>query len=79
MVSVDSAEAEILRLFRGYGVRAHEMVFFNRTAGKDHSTKFNHAMQSMIDRGLVIREQRHRDAYSLSVSGYQALVAFGKA
>ena len=77
--AVNNAEADIFRLFRSYGVRAHEMVFFNRTGGKDHSAGFTHAMQSMVDRGLVIREQRHRDAYSLSESGYKALVNFGKA
>jgi hypothetical protein len=60
------AEADILRSFRRYGVRAHEMLFFN----KPHSPRFSQAMSAMVRRGLVIQEQRHRDAYSLSRTGY---------
>lgn len=76
---ITTAEAEILRLFRSYGVRANEMLFFNRNAGKAHSPRFNEAMQAMVNRGLIIREQRHRDAYCLSVSGYQASLSVAKA
>jgi hypothetical protein len=77
--AITSAEADILRSFRNYGLRAHEMLFFNRNAGKAHSPRFNEAMQAMINRGLVIREKRHRDAYSLSTSGYQVSLSVGKA
>jgi hypothetical protein len=73
--AVNPAETEILRSFRSYGVKAHEMLFFNRNSGKAHSPKFTAAMQSMVDRGLVVRDNRHRDAYSLSDTGYQAVRA----
>ena len=76
---ISAEEASILRLFRSYGVRANEMLFFNRNSGKDHSPRFNQAMRSMVERGLVIPEQRHRDAYSLSTSGYEASLAVDKA
>lgn len=67
------AETDVLKWFRSYGVRANEMLFINRTGGKGPSPRFNSAMQSMVERGLVIREDRHRDAYSLSAQGYLAV------
>lgn len=66
------AETDVLKWFRSYGVRANEMLFVNRTGGKGPTPRFNAAMQSMVDRGLVVRDNRHRDAYSLSPRGYQA-------
>jgi hypothetical protein len=71
-ITISEAETDILRSFRRYRLKANEMLFFNRTQGKDHSAKFNNAMLSMVRRGFVIQEKRHRDAYSLSHRGYQA-------
>jgi hypothetical protein len=76
--SITAEEAKILRSFRSYGVKAHEMLFFNGSSGKGQSAGFNKAMQSMLDRGFVVRDQRHREAYSLSDSGYQAAQSLGK-
>ena len=77
--AITTAEADILKWFRSYGVRPNEMLFVNRSAGKAPSPGFNTAMQAMVERGLVIQEQRHRDAYCLSATGYQVSLEFGKA
>jgi hypothetical protein len=74
---ITTAEAEILRVFCSYGVRTHEMLFFNRN-GKEHSAQFNAAMKAMVTRGLLMQESRHRDAYSLSKRGYEASRNLGK-
>jgi hypothetical protein len=65
-----TAETAILKTFSSYGMRANEMLFFNRN-GKDHPAPFKAAMKSMVSRGFLVQEARHRDAYSLSESGYQ--------
>lgn len=53
------------------------MLFFNRS-GKDHSAQFTAAMKGMVSRGLLVQESRHRDAYSLSETGYEASRNLGK-
>jgi hypothetical protein len=75
--NISSAEAEILRVFCNYGIRRNEMLFFNRS-GKDHSAQFTAAMKGMVSRGLLVQESRHRDAYSLSDTGYEATRTLGK-
>jgi len=69
--AMSEAEADILRVFRSYGVKSNEMLFFNCGLAKSHPPRFKRAMQSMMDRGLVVQE-RHRNAYSLTASGYRA-------
>ena len=76
--AISVEEAKILQSFRTYGVKANEMLFFNGSAGKGQSPAFGRAMQAMVDRGLVLRDHRHREAYSLSDSGYRASLAIGK-
>jgi hypothetical protein len=70
--ALTGTEIKILKWFRSYGVRANALLFINRSGGKDPMPGFNAAMQSMIERGLVIQSVRHRDAYSLSAGGYDA-------
>ena len=65
------SETDILRMFRTYGVRPHEMLFLNAGLAKSHPQQFTRAMQSMVERGLVVKERR-RDAYSLTTTGYRA-------
>jgi DNA-binding IclR family transcriptional regulator len=69
-----ASEAEILRLFRSYRVRASEMLFFNQGVSKARPAHLSRALQSLIERGLVIKE-RHPDAYSLTPRGYRASLA----
>ena len=65
------SEAEILRLFRSYRVRASEMLFFNQGINKTRPVQLTRALESLVERGLVVKE-RHRDAYSLTTRGYRA-------
>ena len=67
----NESEAEILRLFRSYRVRASEMLFFNQGVTKARPAHLSRALQSLVDRGLVVKE-RHPDAYSLTDRGYRA-------
>ena len=69
--TMTQAETDILRFFRSYGVRSNEMLFFNSGLAKSHPPAFKRAMQSMVQRGFVVQE-RHRDAYKLTSSGYRA-------
>jgi hypothetical protein len=71
IASQNEAEAEVLRLFRSYRVGVSEMLFFNHGAGKARPQRFTRAIEALIERGMVIRE-RHRDAYSLTQTGYNA-------
>jgi hypothetical protein len=67
---MSEAENDILRLFRRYQVGEAEMLFF--TGGlANPSRKFKTAMQSLIERGMVIKERR-QDAYSLTTTGFRA-------
>ncbi|MEX2139560.1 MAG: hypothetical protein WD894_09885 [Pirellulales bacterium] len=68
---MNEAELGILRVFRKYSVEAHQMLFVHTGFAKPETAEFNHAMQSMIRRGLIVAE-RHRGAYSLTSRGYRA-------
>jgi len=46
------------------------MLFFPTNFAKPQSRRFTGAMQSMIDRGWVIKERR-QGAYSLTALGYR--------
>lgn len=74
--AMNKAETDILRFFRSYGVRANEMLFFNRGQSKTRTPQFSRAMHSMMQRGLIVQE-RHRDAYSLTDVGYRVSLAVG--
>ncbi len=67
----NETEVEILRVFRSYQMRPSEMLFLTQCVVKTKPVHFNRAVQSLIDRGMVIQE-RHRDAYSLTPTGYRA-------
>ncbi|HJS09098.1 MAG TPA: hypothetical protein VJ809_15620 [Pirellulales bacterium] len=67
---LNGAERDILRLFRAYGVTAHQMLFFPGGFAKPESRKFTSSINSMIERGLVVKE-RHHEAYSLTAHGYR--------
>jgi hypothetical protein len=69
-LAMTGTELDILRLFRDYGVTAHQMLFFPAAFSKPESRKFTVAMQSMIERGLVVRERNH-EAFSLTARGYR--------
>jgi hypothetical protein len=68
-VAISGAELDILRIFRAYAVKEHEMLFFPTNFTKPQSREFTGAMQSMIERGWVIKERR-QGAYSLTALGY---------
>jgi DNA-binding HxlR family transcriptional regulator len=70
-LGTNASEAEILRLFRSYRVRASEMLFFNQGVSKARPAHLSRALQSLVDRGMVVKE-RHPDAYSLTDRGYRA-------
>ncbi len=68
---MSEGEADILRFFRTYQVGVNEMLFLNSGFAKAHPPQFKRAMQALMERGLVVQE-RPRDAYSLTASGYRA-------
>ena len=70
-LKTNESEAEILRLFRSYRVRASEMLFFNQGVTKARPAHLSRALASLVERGLVVKE-RHPDAYSLTDLGYRA-------
>jgi hypothetical protein len=69
-LGLNGTELDILRLFRAYGVTAHQMLFFPAGFAKAESRKFTSSINSMIERGLVVKE-RHHEAYSLTPRGYR--------
>jgi hypothetical protein len=69
-LATNVTELDILRIFRAYGVTAHQMLFFPSNFVKPAPRKFAGAMQSMIERGFVVKE-RHHGAYSLTARGYR--------
>jgi hypothetical protein len=71
---MNPSEAKILRQFRSYGLRTNEMLFFNRSLAKPHLPEFVRAIQTLVDRGMIVQE-RHQDAYSLTTRGYQASIS----
>jgi hypothetical protein len=66
---MNGTELDILKIFRAYEVTAHQMLFFQTAFTAPESRKFTGAMQSMIDRGWVVKERR-QGAYSLTPRGY---------
>jgi hypothetical protein len=68
---MSASEINILRQFRRFQIRPSQMMFFPSTQGKGSSREFTSAMKSLIKRGMVV-PQRHKGAYSLTPSGYQA-------
>ena len=69
-LALNGTELDILRLFRAYGVTAHQMLFFPAGFSKPESRKFASSIQSMVERGLVVKERNH-EAYSLTARGYR--------
>jgi hypothetical protein len=67
---VTNPEADILRHFRRYLAHEGQMVFFQAGTARAHPPSFYHAIESLIRNGMLIKE-RHRDAYSLTKTGYQ--------
>jgi hypothetical protein len=63
-------ESIILALFRQYKIGPEEMLFFNTGTCKLAGTPFRNAMQSLMTRGMVIKE-RPKEAYSLTRQGYR--------
>ncbi len=68
---MSNAEVAILRQFRVYRARSHEMLFLNSGRAKSNPREFARAVNSLMERKLVVKE-RPRDAYSLTASGYAA-------
>lgn len=71
---MNPSECAILTFFRRYDIGPAEMLFFNPTDCKLPVTPFNNAMESLMRRGLVIKE-RHKLAYSLTRDGYDLSLA----
>jgi hypothetical protein len=67
--AMSSDECKILAFFRHYDIGPDEMLFFNPGECKVGPTPFRNAMDSLISRGLVIKE-RPKQAYSLTRRGY---------
>jgi hypothetical protein len=63
------SEAAILTFFRRYEIGPAEMLFFNPGDCKLGIAPFYSAMESLVRRGLVVKE-RHKLAYSLTRNGY---------
>lgn len=66
---MNADECVILALFRQYKIGPDEMLFFNTGTCKLSGTPFRNAMQSLMSRGMVIKE-RPKEAYSLTRQGY---------
>jgi hypothetical protein len=66
---MNADECVILALFRQYKIGPEEMLFFNTGTCKLGGTPFRNAMQSLMTRGMVIKE-RPKEAYSLTRQGY---------
>lgn len=64
-----ATEFAIMGFFRRYKIRPDEMLFFNPADCKMSPGPFNTAMESLMRRGLVIKE-RPKQAYSLTRNGY---------
>ena len=69
--SNNPAEASVLRTFRTYQVSARQMLVLNHGHTKPPPASYARALQSLLERGLVVRE-RFPNAYSLTALGYQA-------
>jgi hypothetical protein len=67
---MSNVELEIMRHFRRYDVGVGKVLFFATGPAKAHPSQFYHAMASLMEKGLVVKE-RHRGAYSLTPSGYK--------
>lgn len=64
---MDRSVADVLAIFRTYGVKPHQMLFINDAAGT-----LRRALIASIDSGLIMREQ-HKDAYCLTDHGYEVM------
>lgn len=64
-----ATEFAIMGFFRRYKILPEEMLFFNPADCKMSPGPFNTAMESLMRRGLVIKECR-KQAYSLTRNGY---------
>jgi len=73
-----ATETAILTFFRRYQIGPHEMLFFNANDCKLGPGSFRTAMQSLVSRGLVIKE-RPAKAYSLTRDGYDLSLSVGRA
>jgi RIO-like serine/threonine protein kinase len=68
---MSDTEVAILRQFRAYRAKSNEMLFLNSGRAKSHPREFARAVNSLMERKLVVKE-RPRDAYSLTPRGYAA-------
>ncbi len=68
--TLNDSEAQILRQFRLYQIRANEMLCFTSGLVRSHPALFRAAIGSLIQRGFVTVEDR-RDAFALTAQGYR--------
>jgi hypothetical protein len=68
---MSDSEVEIMRYFRRFDVRVGQMLFFDTGPQRADAARFYQAIESLIQRGLVVEERPHC-AYSLTRSGYRA-------
>jgi predicted transcriptional regulator len=64
-------EFEILQCFQEYRVRSGQILFVQCASPKFDAERFERAISSLVQRGLVLPERRH-GAYSLTKEGYRA-------
>ncbi len=65
---MSEAEAAVLKVFRKYLMRPHQMLFLD----VNFDVRANTAVAQLINRGWIIRE-RHEHAFHLSSAGYKAM------
>jgi predicted transcriptional regulator len=78
MITMSATETAILTFFRRYQIGPHQMLFFNANDCKLGPGSFRTAMQSLVSRGLVIKE-RPAKAYSLTRDGYDLSLSVERA
>jgi hypothetical protein len=71
---METIESAILAYFRRYRIQPAEMLFFNAHDCKLPDKPFHAAMDSLVHRGMVIKE-RPSAAYSLTQAGYDLSLA----
>ena len=63
-------ECSILNFFRRFEMGPAQMLFVTPGDCKVSATPFRNAVESLVDRGLIVRENRHKQAFSLTRNGY---------
>lgn len=68
-----NAERTILSTFRRFDMQPNKMLCLGSIVGNLNTREFQVAMDSLIEKGMVLRE-RPKHAYCLTRSGYDASI-----